>query len=329
MKSLNPYLLAYGLLVMGGALAVTAVDGNTVFDIIANPMSWGILVVVAFLVMTYAAVVKAQEAVSYYIAKKEGRLPVTEEEKAAAAIEEEEQPSWAERLLQKLQDSKPVEEEEEIELDHNYDGIRELDNNLPPWWLYGFYASIIFAVIYLVRYHVTHSAPLPLEEYSIEMAQAAQAKEEYLKTAANLVDETNVTQLTEAPKLEAGGKIFATNCAVCHAPDGGGGVGPNLTDAYWLHGGGIKDVFGTIKYGVPSKGMISWKDQLTPQQIQQVASYVLSLQGTTPADPKDPQGDLYEASEVEEAGTETDVQEAVINEPSAGDEDEADSEAGI
>ena len=133
---------------------------------------------------------------------------------------------------------------------------------------------------------------LAAQKAKVENAEAEAAKEEYLKTAANLVDESNVEALTDESRIAAGADIFAKNCAVCHAADGGGGVGPNLTDAYWIHGNDIKDVFKTVKYGVPAKGMIAWKDQLGAADIQDVASYILSLEGTTPANPKEPQGEL-------------------------------------
>lgn len=226
--------------------------------------------------------------------RKEGRLPEEAEEEVELAIAKEKREGFFARIWKKMQDAKPIEKESEIEMDHNYDGIRELDNNLPPWWLWGFYLSIAFAIIYLVRFHVLKSAPLSAQEYEQQMKEAAIQKAEYLKNAAAMVDENTVTQLTDEPALDEGAQIFSANCAVCHGPDGGGAVGPNLTDKYWLHGGDIKDVFSTIKYGVPSKGMLTWKDQLNPSQIQKVASYVLSLQGTTPANPKDPQGELYE-----------------------------------
>ena len=195
---------------------------------------------------------------------------------------------------EKVNSMRPVQEEANIDLGHDYDGIRELDNRLPPWWLYGFYCCIIFAVIYLYRFHVAHSAPLSKEEYAISMNEAAAAKEEYLKKSANKVDESNVVYLKDAASLDAGKKIFTTICMACHLTDGGGSVGPNLTDKYWLHGGSIKDIFKTIKYGWPEKGMKSWKDDYSPVQIAQLASYVKSLQGTTPAKAKEPQGVLYE-----------------------------------
>ncbi len=291
MKSLNSYFVGFGLLVMAGALAVGFIDNEVMGSFFSNQVNWILITFAVFLLIAFIAVFRALEAMKYMVLKKEGRLPQEAEEDWS---EEEGGKSWVDNLLAKLQDSKPVDEEDEIELDHNYDGIRELDNNLPPWWLYGFYITIIFAVIYLVRYHVTGSAPLPLEEYEMEMAAAAAQKEEYLKNAANLVDENTVELLTAEPRIANGKAIFTKNCAVCHAQDGGGGVGPNLTDPYWIHGGSISDVFGTIKYGVPSKGMISWKDQLSPKDIQDVSSFILTLQGTTPADTKEPQGDLDE-----------------------------------
>ena len=189
---------------------------------------------------------------------------------------------------------RPIHEEANIDLGHNYDGIRELDNRLPPWWLYGFYLTIIFGCIYLYRYHVAQSAPLSKEELAISMEKAEVEKEAYLKKSANKVDENTVVYLKDAADLEAGKKVFTTMCAACHLADGGGSVGPNLTDNYWIHGGGIKDIFKTLKYGWPEKGMKSWKDDYTPPQLAQIASYVKSLQGSKPAKPKEPQGVLFE-----------------------------------
>lgn len=207
--------------------------------------------------------------------------------------------TWLKSTYKKLVGSKPIEEESEIILDHNYDGIRELDNNLPPWWLYGFYISIIFAVVYLLRYHV-FNGPNQYTELETELAEAKEAIEAYKKTAKDLVDVNTVTLLTEAGDLNKGKTLFETNCVACHMADGGGGIGPNLTDAYWILGGDVKSIFNVISEGGRSgKGMIAWKQQLKPLEIAQVASYILSFQGTTPANPKDPEGDLWGESTAE------------------------------
>lgn len=212
-------------------------------------------------------------------------------EKVAVAATVSQAPKWK-RLWFKMNSLKPIQEEASIDTGHDYDGIRELDNRLPGWWLWGFYCCIVFAMVYLWRYHVSHTAPLSIDEYKESVAAAEEAKAAYLAKAANQVDENTVKLLTDAPSLDAGKKIFTSTCFACHGADGGGGVGPNLTDGYWLHGGDIQSVFKTIKYGWPDKGMKSWKDDYSPQQIAQLASYVKSLHGTKPAAPKEPQGVL-------------------------------------
>lgn len=207
---------------------------------------------------------------------------------------------------------KPIEEEGEIILDHNYDGIKELDNNLPPWWVYSFYISIAFAVIYMVRYHVLN-ADDQFVEYEIEYAEANAAIEEYKKTAKNLVDVNTVELLTEASDLKAGQKIFEINCVACHKADGGGGIGPNLTDQHWILGGGIKNVFRTISEGGrDGKGMVSWKSELKPLEMAQVASYVLKFQGTTPAEPKAAEGEIWVDENAESTNTEPESSEGNI-----------------
>jgi cytochrome c oxidase cbb3-type subunit III len=190
----------------------------------------------------------------------------------------------------KLTDAIPIEREHEILLNHSYDGIRELDNRLPPWWLYMFYGTVVFAVFYIWYYHIYGSGNIQEEEYQAEMAQA----EIDLKLAASRMDENSVTLLTDGVKLKEGEVVYQANCSPCHGKKGEGGVGPNLTDKYWLHGGDIKAVFKTVKYGVPAKGMIPWQDQLGPSQIQQVSSYIITLKGTNPSNSKAPQGELVE-----------------------------------
>jgi cytochrome c oxidase cbb3-type subunit 3 len=189
--------------------------------------------------------------------------------------------------------STPVKEEKSILLDHDYDGIKELDNDLPPWWKYGFYASIIWAVGYMFYYHVSSAAISSAEEYENEIAQAEKEVEAYRSTMALNVDENTVTVLTEKSDIDGGAAIYAKNCVACHAADGGGGIGPNFTDKHWMFGGAIGNIFKTIKYGA-NNGMKAWENDFSPVQIQQVSSYILSLQGTTPAEPKAPQGELYD-----------------------------------
>lgn len=203
-----------------------------------------------------------------------------------------------------LTKSVPVEKEATIQFEHEYDGIRELDNVLPPWWLWMFYATIVFSFIYLIHYHIS---PIKAFEnigfigpgigqealYQKEIEQAEKEKQQYLAQMADKVNEENVTALTDASDIAAGKEVFMTNCVTCHGKEAQGGAGPNLTDDYWLHGGGIKNIFKVIKYGVPEKGMISWESQLSPKQIQQVASYILTLKGTNPPGAKEPQGELW------------------------------------
>lgn len=202
--------------------------------------------------------------------------------------------SWGKRIYKKLLGSKPIEEEGEIILDHNYDGIRELDNELPPWWVYMFYATIIFGVVYLARFHIFNDYNQDLE-YQQEVAAAQMEIEAYKKTAKDLVDANSVTLLTEPVDIAAGKGIFEVNCIACHMADGGGGIGPNLTDNHWILGGGIKDVFHTISEGGrDGKGMIAWKQTLKPVEMAQVASYILvEITGKTPANPKAPEGEIW------------------------------------
>lgn len=199
----------------------------------------------------------------------------------------------------------PVEKEEDILLDHDYDGIKELDNALPPWWKYGFYVTIVVAAFYLLRFHVWKTGPTPLQEYDQEMKTAAAQVEEYRKSAGEMVDEKTVT-MSDAAGIAEGDKIFHSNCFACHGTQGEGGVGPNLTDDYWLHGGTINDVFKTIKYGYPDKGMQSWEKTYSPSQIRNLASYVKTLAGTNPPNAKAPQGDLFREAKTGNTNIKTD-----------------------
>lgn len=198
------------------------------------------------------------------------------------------------RLWSRMNYAGSIDEEASVATSHEYDGIRELDNKLPPWWVSLFYITILFAVVYYMHYEVLGTGAKQAEEYEEEMAEAEASVQTYLASLGDLISETNVTLATDQVDLDAGKAIYETSCAVCHVTDGGGGVGPNFTDNYWIHGGDISSLFSTIKYGVPAKGMISWESQLSAQQIQQVASYIYTMEGTTAAQPKDPQGELFE-----------------------------------
>lgn len=216
-------------------------------------------------------------------------------EKAMAVISESltaRESKWKNWWM-KINSFRSLNEEKDIDLGHDYDNIRELDNKLPPWWIYGFYVTIVFAGIYMWRYHVSQTAPLSHEELQIELAKAEEEKAIRLQKAGGGIDENTVNLLTAATDIEAGKKLFTTACASCHRADAGGYVGPNLTDDYWLHGGGIKDIFKTIKYGIPEKSMPPWKAQFSPTQLAQLASYIKSLKGAKVANPKEPQGDLF------------------------------------
>ncbi len=214
-----------------------------------------------------------------------------------------EETSWWDSFKERFVTGDIEEEQakEKLMADHSYDGIQELDNFMPPWLQYVFIGTVVFAIGYYANYTVFGFGMTGVEEYEEELRIEAIAAESRSLTADASIDETNVTLDDSGPALSAGKTIFEANCAACHAIDGGGGVGPNLTDKYWLHGGDIKDVFTVVKYGVIEKGMVPWEDQLNPKEIQEVSSYILSLQGTTPAAPKDPQGELYSGGSTNES----------------------------
>jgi cytochrome c oxidase cbb3-type subunit 3 len=201
--------------------------------------------------------------------------------------------SFLRKLSQILNQGVPVEREKDIMFAHSFDSnIRELDNKIPPWFNLLFYGTIVFSAIYMLNYHVLGSGNVMLDEYAEEIRIANEKREELIRTGA-FINENTVTVLTDENSLISGKKIYDVNCIPCHGPDGGGTVGPNLTDEYWIHGGGIKNVFRIVKEGVPVKGMIAWKTLLNPRQIQEVSSYVLKLQGTKPPAGKPPEGNIW------------------------------------
>lgn len=220
------------------------------------------------------------------------------EKQKAPAGEFVEPPTLWERMKEKLITGKLYAEKEErtsMMLDHDYDGIREMDYGMPPWLTAIFAGTIIFAIAYLVQLWGIGNIQDQITEYENDVKQAEIAIAEWRDKQSNLIDETSVEFINDELVLAQGKEIYLKECKACHQEDGGGSVGPNLTDNYWIHGGSISDIFSTIKYGVPEKGMISWQTKLNPGEMQSVASYIKTLVGTTPANPKDPQGDLYES----------------------------------
>ncbi len=264
------------------------IDSGDKPAVIAYPMTQLFLVLVLLLLIGIELILQAVENVMFQTLSPEAK------ERYLATKSESKGWKWGRKTYQKLLGSKPIEAEGEIILDHNYDGIRELDNNLPPWWVYMFYATIVFGVFYLVRFHIYNDYDQDLE-YEQEVAAARIEIEEYKKNAKDLVDINTVELFTEASDITAGKTIFESNCVACHMADGGGGIGPNLTDEYWILGGGIKNVFNTVSEGGrDGKGMVAWKQILKPVEMAQVASYILTeINGTTPANPKAAEGELW------------------------------------
>ncbi|QNK61893.1 c-type cytochrome [Pedobacter sp. PAMC26386] len=264
--------------------------GSTSADIV-------IVLMLITAVMILCVAILMLKVIKFYVKESINPTPfATPQEKAQRRLEEEalqmikdKKPS----IWTKLMQLKPMEEEKNLVMEHKFDGIAELNNPTPAWFMILFYGTIIFATGYLLTYDVLGYGKSQEEEYIAELEQAADAKVAFLANpanAANAVNENNMEQSKDEAVIKSGASLFANRCTPCHGEHGEGIVGPNLTDEYWLHGGKAKDVFKTIKYGVPEKGMIAWEKSLSAQQIADLTNYVLSLQGTKPAGAKAPQG---------------------------------------
>ena len=195
-------------------------------------------------------------------------------------------------LLDYFNKSVAIKEEHTIIIPHDYDGIHELDNSLPPWWKWGFAMTIVFAFAYMWYYQVA-DGPNQIDEYTAAVAKGEEEKLAYLAKAGSSVDENTVTMILDAGKLADAQSLFKNTCAACHREDGGGAVGPNLTDDFWLHGGALKDVFKSVKYGWKDKGMPEWQHNMSAAQIAGITSYVKSLKGKKVIAGKAPQGELF------------------------------------
>lgn len=208
-------------------------------------------------------------------------------------------PSIWQRFIQRMNASVPVAQEKDIELEHDYDGIKELDNHLPPWWKWLFYGTIAWSIVYIIAFHFMHTLPLSIEEYQQEVAVAEEsARKLKASQPETVIDESTLEFTQDAALIEKGKKVYADNsCGSCHRNDGGGNnIGPNLTDEFWLHGGETKNVFATIKNGVVEKGMPAWGKSMRPEDVRNVTFFVMSLKGTNPPNPKGPQGELMKPS---------------------------------
>lgn len=241
-----------------------------------------LLIVSVVLLKTFKAMEKEMANPTSYVPEQDKMLEYEEWK----ATQKDKPGLWA-----KLLSLRPLSEEKDIMIDHEFDGITELDNPTPAWfnWLFG--VTIVFAVGYFFTYEVFGWGQNQDQEYATEMTDAKAEKEAYLAKAGNKIDENTVKESQDAAVIGAGQALFNTNCIACHGDKGQGTVGPNLTDEYWLHGGSVNNIFKTIKYGVPEKGMIAWEKTLTPKQISEVSNYIISLKGTNPPNAKAPQGD--------------------------------------
>jgi len=309
MKKLIPAYLRITLIFFAVFAAMEYfIDSGDKPAFIKFPMVSLFLLVFLFLLIAIEITINAVDTITYHLLTEEQKVKLAE----TTSISFKES-NWYKNLIKMLTKSVPLENEGQLLLDHDYDGIKELDNNLPPWWVYLFYGCIIFAVVYLVRFEIMGADNQEME-LKKEMAQAQIDIAEYKKTAPDLMDEKTVTLLTAPADLAAGKAIFTTNCVACHRADAGGQIGPNLTDDQWILGGGIKNVFHTlVNGGRDGKGMISWKGTLKPKEMQEVASYILSLKGSNPKDPKAPEGEIW----IDENAPKTDATSVAVTDTTA------------
>ncbi len=288
---------------MGVLAAMLLFTVNTVFaqasaqpsfldDPFNNPMT-PLYLITALIVIVIVLIA----FVGFYLIRVVNML-TTEAEKDQAAklgIVYAPRPTWWSRFIKEVNASVPVEDEQSIELDHAYDGIRELDNHLPPWWKWLFIGTVVWGVVYLVVYHMGGNMPLQIQEYENELAHAEEQLNKLKASQPQAVIDVNTLEYSADAEILSNGKsVYTTNCVACHNSDGGGNaIGPNLTDAYWLHKGDVKSIFTVVNGGVVEKGMPAWGKTMSPKDVRDVTFYVMSLQGTTPANPKAPQGELF------------------------------------
>lgn len=247
-------------------------------------------------------------------------MPELDAEEKAKILPKAERKQRRKAWWNKVLGLNPLETEEEIMIDHEYDGIRELDNPTPLWFNALFYSTIVFAVGYLLVYDVFGWGMNQEEEYIAQMEQAEADRLAFLEASGSNIDEGSVTVDLSPAFVAAGQEIYLLNCGMCHGNQGEGLIGPNLTDDFWIHGGEVGDIFRTIKYGVPDKGMVPWESNLTPVQIAQVSNFIVSIVGTNPPNPKAAEGDKMEgrASDAsDDSNEEATTEEAIVTQETA------------
>lgn len=279
--------------------ASQAFAAERIGDVLQTPkapvIDWVVIVLLGFIIFEFAAIMLLISSIKKMMVAN-GLIAdavVLREMAIEAKVQKARKPTFMNKWLTR---AVPIENEATITFDHEYDGIYELDNALPPWWLYGFFISIVFGVIYLFHYHVLGTGELSAAELKTEYNIAEAEKNAYMKQMAAageaVVTEETVTLLTDPTAIANGKATFDGMCIACHGDKGQGIIGPNLTDEYWIYGGSIKNIFKTVTNGTPN-GMQSWKSQLSPKTIQEVGSYIKTLKGTNPAGAKAAQGNLY------------------------------------
>jgi cytochrome c oxidase cbb3-type subunit III len=301
MKKLFPSYVRIPLIFTIVLLAIEyMIDSGDKPAFIKFPIVGLFLLVFFFLLVAIDMMMSAVEKMTYNMLS-EAQKKEADEEASKSFMDSK----FYHTIMSKLTKSKKLEESDDILLDHDYDGIKELDNVLPPWWVGLFYACIIFSAIYIFKYHFSDGLTQEQElEQELKIAQAE--VDEYKSKNKSAFDVSKLTILTDAASLAEGKTAYETSCVACHKADGGGSIGPNLTDEHWILGGGIKNVFNTImEGGREGKGMVPWKTTLGPEKIQKIASYVLSMQGTNPAGGKPAEGDKWVEEVVAVAKTDT------------------------
>ena len=280
------------LLLAGGMLSQQANAQTAATEVIKELPNYGGLSETLF--YTFVGVIGIEIAAIFFLAFMIRKMytELMPSEKTAVKKENKLAAWWNEMDAKIFTKAVPVSKEADVMLDHDYDGIRELDNALPPWWKYGFYITIVVAFIYILHFHVMGNGLNPTQEYQAEMEKAQIDKELFDAQNKDKIDEKNVP-MADAAGLEIAKGNYMSNCASCHGQKGEGGAGPNFTDDYWIHKGGINDVYQSIKNGYPDKGMQSWSLKFNPKEMSQLTSYIKSLKGTNPPGGKAPQGDFY------------------------------------